>query len=59
MVMRSLGPGPAEAKLQHMINEVDVDGIGTIDFQKFLTFMAQMMKDTDIDEWIREAFKGT
>ena len=59
MVMRSLGPGSSEAELLSVFDEVDVDGIGTIDFQKFLTFMAQMMKDTDIDEWICEAFKGT
>ena len=31
-VMRSLGQNPTEAELQDMINEVDVDGSGTIDF---------------------------
>merc|ERR1719231_397466 len=40
-----------------MINEVDADGNGTIDFPEFLTMMARKMKDTDSEEEIIEAFK--
>lgn len=40
-----------------MINEVDADNNGTIDFPEFLTMMARKMKDTDSEEEIREAFK--
>ena len=43
-VMRSLGQNPTEAELQDMINEVDADGNGTIDFPEFLTLMARKMK---------------
>ena len=43
--MRSLGQNPTEA--EDMINEVDADGNGTIDFPEFLTMMARKMKDTD------------
>ena len=43
-VMRSLGQNPTEAELQDMINEVDVDGNGTIDFPEFLSLMARKMK---------------
>ena len=55
--MRSLGQNPTEAELQDMINEVDVDGNGTIDFPEFLTMMARKMRDTDSEEEIKEAFK--
>ncbi len=55
--MRSLGQNPTEAELQDMINEVDADGNGTIDFPEFLTMMARKMKDTDSEEEILEAFK--
>jgi len=33
-----------------MINEVDADGNGTIDFPEFLTMMARKMKDTDSED---------
>ena len=56
-VMRSLGQNPTEAELQDMINEVDVDGNGTIDFPEFLSLMARKMKDQDTEEELIEAFK--
>ena len=57
-VMRSLGQNPTEAELQDMINEVDVDGNGTIDFPEFLSLMARKMKDQDTEEELIEAFKA-
>ncbi|XP_060047201.1 calmodulin-1-like [Erinaceus europaeus] len=39
-----------------MINEVDADGNGTIDFPEFMTMMGRKMKGTDSEEEIREAF---
>lgn len=56
-VLRSLGQNPSEADLQDMLNEVDTDGNGTIDFHEFLTMMARKIKDTDSEEEIKEAFK--
>merc|ERR1711943_160548 len=56
-VMRSLGQNPTEAELQDMINEVDADGNGTIDFPEFLSLMARKMRDTDTEEELIEAFK--
>ena len=48
--MRPSGHNPTEAELQDMINEVDADGNGTIDFPEFLSLMARKMKDTDTEE---------
>ncbi|XP_059408174.1 calmodulin-1-like [Carassius carassius] len=55
--MQSLGQNPTEAELQDMINEVDADGNGTIDFPEFLTMVARKMKDMESEEEIREAFR--
>ena len=56
-VMRSLGQNPTEAELRDLINEVDADGNGTIDFPEFLNLMARKMQDTDSEEELKEAFK--
>merc|ERR1711994_1238668 len=56
-VMRSLGQNPTEEELQEMINEVDEDGGGSVDFTEFLTMMVKKMKDTDTEDDIREAFR--
>ncbi|KAK6464512.1 hypothetical protein DFJ63DRAFT_285164, partial [Scheffersomyces coipomensis] len=56
-VMRSLGLNPSESELTDMINEVDVNSDGSIDFPEFLTMMARKMKDTDSEAEILEAFK--
>ena len=55
-VMRSLGQNPTEVELQDMIDEVDADSNGTIDFPKFLTIMGRQMKETDKMKELMEAF---
>jgi len=56
-VFRSLGQNPTAAELQDMINGVDADGNGTVDFPDFLSLMSRKMKDTDTEEELIEAFK--
>ena len=56
-VMNSLGQKPSAAELESMINEVDADGNGEIDFEEFLAMMAKKLKETDLEEDIREAFR--
>ncbi|CAH1179956.1 unnamed protein product [Phaedon cochleariae] len=57
VVMRSLGQRPTETELRDMVDEVDSDGNGTIEFNEFLQMMARKMKDGDGEEELREAFR--
>jgi calmodulin len=44
-------------KLDGKSNQVDSDGNGEIDFDEFLSMMAKKLKETDLEEDIREAFR--
>ena len=56
-VMRSLNMDPTEEELKEMIDEVDLDGNGEIDFEEFVTLMNRRSKETDTEEVIINAFK--
>lgn len=40
-----------------MINEVDIDGSGAVDFSEFVNMMAKKMNKSDSDEEVKEAFR--
>ena len=40
-----------------MVNEVDKDGTGSIDFPEFLTMMALKISEENAEEELREAFR--
>ena len=56
VVMKALGQNPSQAELQALIDEVDVDGSGTVDFPEYLAMMARKMKDTGTEREIKAAF---
>ncbi|XP_052272169.1 neo-calmodulin-like isoform X2 [Dreissena polymorpha] len=56
-VMRVIGQNPTEAELQDMVNEVDEDGNGTIEFEEFVKMMASKTTSSQSENEInREAF---
>ena len=56
-VMKSLGQDPTETDLQDIINEVDADRDGAINFQEFLIMMGRKMGKENRQEELREAFR--
>ena len=56
-VMRSLGQNLSEAEIKEVIDEVDEDRNGIIDFQEFLSLMARKMKIIDKEDELIDAFK--
>ncbi len=56
-VMRSLGQIPSEETLNQMIQEVDQDGSGTIDFKEFLGLMEKKLRENDTEDELIEAFR--
>ena len=56
-VLRALGQDPSDTELRDMINEVDVDGNGTVEFEEFLILMTNKVKEMTKEDEIREAFR--
>lgn len=55
--MRKMGMVATEQELDDMINEVDADGSGYIDFPEFLALMARRVDEGDSEDDIRDAFR--
>ena len=56
-VMRAIGQAPTHSELQDMIREVDADGNENIDFTEFLALMSRQMRQSDIEDELKEAFR--
>jgi len=56
-IMRSLGQNPSEAEIQDMINKVDMDGSGMLNFPEFLMMMGLKKEQEEAEDEIREAFQ--
>ncbi|KAJ1498203.1 hypothetical protein HMI55_005068 [Coelomomyces lativittatus] len=55
--MRALGFEPKKDEIKKMIQEIDKNGTGSIDFNEFLDLMASKMAERDSREEILKAFK--
>merc|ERR1712119_169562 len=59
-VMKLLGQNPTPQELDKIIEEVDVDGSGTIDFDEFLIMMVMQIEEegkTASEEDLKEMFR--
>ncbi|GAA5816564.1 hypothetical protein MFLAVUS_010094 [Mucor flavus] len=57
VVLRSFGMNPSDAELQDMVNGVDADNNGHIDFEEFLNLVKTLTPDRDTDD-LKEAFNA-
>ena len=48
--MRALGFEPKKEEIKKMIQDIDKDGSGTIDFNEFLTMMTAKMVRQDLEK---------
>ena len=55
-VLQALGQTPSQNELLDMINEVDVDGNGFVEFAEFVILMTNKVKEMTKEEEITEAF---
>ena len=55
--MRAMGHNPTEIELQEMIEDVDMDKDGAINFEEFVSMMIKTITDVEIQEKTIEAFK--
>ncbi|XP_065663408.1 calmodulin-A isoform X7 [Hydra vulgaris] len=56
-LMRSLGCNPTDSELQQIVNEVDADGNGKIDFPEFICLMEKMTKPMEEQASTLEAYR--
>lgn len=57
LVMQKLGLNPTQDELTEIVNDIDKDGDGDIDFSEFLRLMSTKLKDAQTEEELLEAFK--
>ena len=55
-VMISLGLNPTQEELDDIIQDIDRDNDGTIDYNEFLRLMSTKLKDAQTEEELAEAF---
>merc|ERR1712212_1218537 len=56
-IMRCVGQNPSDAEIADMINQVDKDGTGSLDFPEFLMMMCLKSDVENAEDEIREAFQ--
>ena len=57
-LLRTMGQNPTDSEVNDMINEVDVDGTGVLDFNEFVSFVRRLIRNRgDAENELRETFR--
>ena len=57
-MLRSLGQNPTDSQVHDMINELDVEGTGLIQYDRFVKFMIKLRSNEgDGEEEVRQMFR--
>jgi Ca2+-binding EF-hand superfamily protein len=57
VVMRSIGLDSSIEEIQHMMDEIVPGNAGEIEFDGFMTLMAKKIKETEVEDELKETFK--
>ena len=55
--MRTLGRNPTEDEILNIMNEIDVDHNGKLDFSEFTVMMRDKLANEDMEMEIKQAFR--
>ena len=57
-LLRTMGQNPTDSEVNDMINEVDVDGSGILDFEEFVAFVKRLTRSRgDPENELRGAYR--
>ena len=57
VLMRTLGRNPTEDEIMNIMNEIDVDHNGKLDFSEFTIMMKDKLSGEDMEQEIKQAFR--
>jgi calmodulin len=57
-VLKQLGQNLSDQELKDLIEEVDMDKNGEVDFQEFVTLMAKRLHESETEEEVMNSFKA-
>lgn len=55
--MRTLGRNPTEDEIMNIMNEIDIDHNGKLDFSEFTMMMRDKLANEDMELEIKQAFR--
>ncbi len=55
--MRTLGRNPTEEEILNIMNEIDIDHNGKLDFAEFTIMMREKLSGEDMEQEIKQAFR--